>query len=484
MTPPIDFKGVKAVALHNARALLEEWLPGGRFEGNEYVALNPTRNDRNFGSFKINWQTGKWADFADAAEGGDMISLFAYINGLDQGEAARGLAERLGVPPHRTNGAAPQTDPTTYAWGEEGPPTGHEEVRRHYYPKCGAPKLKIKIKKRDGSWLNCYRVLNDDKPIGWQYKKPADFRPILYFGSAHNPNQAFWTEGEKDTDTLDAIGVMSFTFGGVGDGLPDGVEEHLKRIGDRRLVIPADNDESGRAHAQKKAKLAHAAGVKRICIFDPAVVWPECPKGGDVSDWIEKGGGTRERLLKIIDALPDWQPTTDQAASETESDNEEAWSWDHPDLSLLDDRRGELPAFPLDVFSSSWQEWATNAAHGAGTIVDHVMVPLLGTASSLIGIARRIRPTKSWAEPLTQWIAIVGYSGTGKTPGLDVTKRALARIERNRKNRIGELRRAQRAKLKTQRPPTRNGRARLRTPSRTAKNHPLCRPRRRFLNPS
>jgi Protein of unknown function (DUF3987) len=45
------------------------------------------------------------------------------------------------------------------------------------------------------------------------------------------------------------------------------------------------------------------------------------------------------------------------------------------------------------------------------------------------------------------WTAIVGYSGTGKTPGLDVSQRALARIERNRKHLIGELRRAHESKI-------------------------------------
>ena len=124
-------------------------------------------------------------------------------------------------------------------------------------------------------------------------------------------------------------------------------------------------------------------------------------------------------------------------------------SWDYPDLSLLDDRRGELPPFPLDVFSPTWQEWATNAAHGAGTAVDHVVAPLLGIASSLIGTARRVRASRSWSEPFTMWTGIVGYSGTGKTPGLDVTQRALARIERNRKQLVGELRRAHESKIES-----------------------------------
>jgi Protein of unknown function (DUF3987) len=120
---------------------------------------------------------------------------------------------------------------------------------------------------------------------------------------------------------------------------------------------------------------------------------------------------------------------------------EAANSWNDPDLSILDDRRGELPAFPLDVFSPRSREWAIKAAAGAGTKVDHVLVPLLAIASSLIGAARQIRPSRPWLEPFSTWTGVVGFSGTGKTPGLDVTKRALSKIERDRKHKTAELRR-------------------------------------------
>ncbi|NOC47744.1 hypothetical protein GS605_20870, partial [Ruegeria sp. HKCCD7559] len=49
------------------------------------------------GSFRINLDSGLWADFATDDKGGDAISLFAYLNGVQQGQAARALAQRLGV---------------------------------------------------------------------------------------------------------------------------------------------------------------------------------------------------------------------------------------------------------------------------------------------------------------------------------------------------------------------------------------------------
>jgi hypothetical protein len=93
-----DFTAVNRAALAVLPTLLRRWLPGGRIESNEYVALNPCRSDRRFGSFSINLRTGRWADFAiDGARGGDPISLAAYLCGIGQVEAAVRLAAMLGI---------------------------------------------------------------------------------------------------------------------------------------------------------------------------------------------------------------------------------------------------------------------------------------------------------------------------------------------------------------------------------------------------
>ena len=91
-----DFHRVNGAALPVLRVLLDRWLPGGRVVGHEYVALNPKRNDRGLGSFKVNLYSGRWADFATGDGGGDPISLAAYLHDLSQGQAAQRLAEMLG----------------------------------------------------------------------------------------------------------------------------------------------------------------------------------------------------------------------------------------------------------------------------------------------------------------------------------------------------------------------------------------------------
>ena len=95
----IDFDAVNRAALASLPALLRWWLPSGRREGQEWVAINPRRNDRHPGSFKVNMSTGRWADFATGDRGGDVVSLAAYLAGTGQVEAVRNLAQMLGVAP-------------------------------------------------------------------------------------------------------------------------------------------------------------------------------------------------------------------------------------------------------------------------------------------------------------------------------------------------------------------------------------------------
>jgi putative DNA primase/helicase len=61
-------------------SILRQWLPNGKIQGGEYVALNPKRQDNSEGSFKVNLRTGYWADFAyDNVKGRSMISLASSL---------------------------------------------------------------------------------------------------------------------------------------------------------------------------------------------------------------------------------------------------------------------------------------------------------------------------------------------------------------------------------------------------------------------
>lgn len=91
------FISINLACLARFPSLLATWLPDGRQRGQEWVALNPTRSDRHTGSFKINVVTGYWADFATGDKGGDPVSLYAYLKGISQSDAARALSREWGL---------------------------------------------------------------------------------------------------------------------------------------------------------------------------------------------------------------------------------------------------------------------------------------------------------------------------------------------------------------------------------------------------
>ncbi len=94
---PINFVALAEALLRRAPELLTEWLPGGHWEGHEYVG--PSKKHGGIGdSLKINRFTGAWGFFAgDTSDsGGDLISLYAWLHGLNNGQAARELMGVLG----------------------------------------------------------------------------------------------------------------------------------------------------------------------------------------------------------------------------------------------------------------------------------------------------------------------------------------------------------------------------------------------------
>ena len=326
MTIAIDFEAINRAAGANGRSLVERLVPGGKFRSLEYRPLNPRRNDNSPGSFSINYRTGRWGDFATGDSGGDFVSLVAYVKGIEQWEAARDLAAMVNLPLPR-NGAdakasrvheyqtvppidrhlapmivpeaadvltfpsrTPPDDkgkPKFVVAGEAGPDVGRNEQRRHIYRRDGAP-ARIKIKFRDGRFVNWYRVTDTAGTAGWQAAKPSNYIDLPYVTQGMNPfdsevieDAIFWPEGEKDVDALTALGVLALTFGGTGDGLPPSAAEYLAN---RDVLILADNDAPGHQHAQAKAAAVYqvAKGVK-------VIEFPELAKAGDVSDWIAQG---------------------------------------------------------------------------------------------------------------------------------------------------------------------------------------------------
>ena len=114
----------------------------------------------------------------------------------------------------------------------------------------------------------------------------------------------FVVEGERDVLTLRALGVPATCNPmGAGKWWP----EFNDILAGADVVICGDNDEPGRNHVELVARNL-APVVKRLRVLDLASIWPQIEQSDDVTDWVNTGGGTVERLWAAVEALPDYQP--------------------------------------------------------------------------------------------------------------------------------------------------------------------------------
>jgi putative DNA primase/helicase len=197
--PLIDFAGLADALLQRAHHLLPEWLPGGRFDGHEY--LGPPRSAGGHGdSLKINTNNGRWALFSgdDSDVGSDLTSLYAWLNNLTQAKAALELMDRLGWRRAQdTVHAAPTGGPPP--WMDDVPPPGGAHAQPAGVPPGSAtapaePDAVAPAGKRD-RWRNVLPVPPHARP------------PTRFVFPFKNDNLKAWVE-------LEATRVWEYRFEG------------------------------------------------------------------------------------------------------------------------------------------------------------------------------------------------------------------------------------------------------------------------------
>jgi hypothetical protein len=138
-------------------------------------------------------------------------------------------------------------------------------------------------------------------------------------------DEVFVVEGEKDAETLKALGLTSTTnIGGAGKWS----EEYSKALTGKKVVVAPDDDEAGKKHARAVAESAarYATEVKLLPPFEDAK---------DATEWIEKGG-SKKALLEIVESTELFQAS--EAIDSNSNPAEAADTGDWRDECL----RGEL----------------------------------------------------------------------------------------------------------------------------------------------
>lgn len=176
---PIPFREIAKQALGFAESLLPKWIGGKRVSG-EWQAEH--RASGGLGdSLTVNLTKGKWIHGSADKDGGDLVSLYAYVFGLKMNEAAIEVADQIGfklpdgcipdgeAPKERTK---PVVDPSSYKpakekeespWHPITPVPAEAPEAPLAHPRRGLPALKWEYKDADGQLLGyVYRFNTSD----------------------------------------------------------------------------------------------------------------------------------------------------------------------------------------------------------------------------------------------------------------------------------------------------------------------------------
>jgi putative DNA primase/helicase len=306
--PQFDIKQVAENALGRIDDVLARWVPDGSYEGMEYKALNPTRADKNKGSFSINRNTGAWSEFAEGKGGSDLVALVAYIDRINQGEACQKLAVFLGM--NDLNPLPLQEQPrkrTAQAKWSEVMPVPSEAVTscpsKHY--KNGLPSAVWTYLDAQGALL--MKIMRFD--IGKQGQRKKDYRPLTYCASDDGSNKHQWrwqqpkksrplygldrlaakpdapvmlTEGEKAADAATALfpDYVCMTWPGGSQAL---AKSDFSSLSGRRVILWPDNDEAGKDCMQKLAATLLELGCA-VHLIELSAFGADWPHKADAAD--------------------------------------------------------------------------------------------------------------------------------------------------------------------------------------------------------
>jgi|GEM_PF-152553 len=283
----LPFEHIVALALDHFDAVIDILELDGKYEGKEFIAHNPTRDDGNLGSFKINSHTGVFKDFAvDDCGGGDLIALAAYCWGCSNSNAARRLVNELANldDSHVSARALPRSsrrEPVIFEAPElrlvQPVPMDVPELRPEQFVFRGEMLedcydylnqdgrlcfSQLRIRKADGS--KAFRPVSvqptPDGKLSWQAKMPEGLRPLFGLPSlvgAVATTTVFVVEGEKAAQALQTMlpdsPVLTSASGSMAASKSD-----WSPLAGRDVVIWPDNDPAGQRYQQDVIRLIRA----------------------------------------------------------------------------------------------------------------------------------------------------------------------------------------------------------------------------------
>lgn len=314
VTSSIDFQALAQLALSQQADLLPRWFSAGRRSGREFTVGDIHNSPGD--SLSINTVNGKWADFATGIRGTDLISLYAAIHGLAQVEAARDLAEQLGLPlDQRSSVTTPLPKapaPTPVAEWTPMLPVPHDALDPVFiHPAHGKAVHVATYRDRGGNLLGyvlrCQPQKDGKKQVpSLVFCRHQNGRREWRWQSLPKPRSLY---GAELLDEMQDVPVL------VVEGEPK-CDAARRMLGDRMLVVAwpggtnathhadwsllegrtvlvwPDADDAGHKAAEKIVHALHELGTSARVVLPPS----DAPDAWDLAD-AEKEGWTGDQVL-------------------------------------------------------------------------------------------------------------------------------------------------------------------------------------------
>ena len=91
----------------------------------------------------------------------------------------------------------------------------------------------------------------------------------------------------------------------------------------------------------------------------------------------------------------------------------------------------DFQPFPVDILPAVIRDYVVSVARSIGCDTSFVVLPVLTVCAGVIGNTRRLRVKRSWFVPPIIWSAVIGDSGTQKSPPLRTVFKPLKQRQQN-----------------------------------------------------
>ncbi|TXL78257.1 DUF3987 domain-containing protein [Vineibacter terrae] len=424
------FKRTAAALLGQAEAVCRYLLPRGRRAGHEWTVGSIDGEPGH--SLSVNLHTGVWKDFADWPGGADLISLWAAVSRIPQGEAKAEAEKWLGLetPRQRSNNQVRQVNdvpPMLPSHPIEDWWTGRPATRQwKYFDAAG--NLACVVHRWDDPEGMRDKVIRPFLPDG-RMKAPPAPRPLYNLPTILEPGSnalIVLVEGEKCCDALaeldnpDLVPVTN-----IGGANMVGYTDWTPLAG-RHVLRWADNDRAG--ETWKEATRAKLLEVGAASIRDVVV-----PVGkADGWDCADAAPDERQQLIERCREAISGEPTLSDLATEgvdfpqagpdavgdrtPASEADPDWP---PPVPIEAELRSVKPFDPR-MLPEPLDGWVVDEAKRMACPPDFIAAAVLVALGSIVGARCAVNPKQndSWQIVPNIWGAIVGDPASKKSPAM------------------------------------------------------------------